>query len=84
MAKAKRKSSRRPAASRKTGQRKMTVTMSQLALANADMGILKDLGVLGAARRPAATKKCKLIRTKTGVRKGCYNSAGQFRFVKSK
>ena len=30
----------------------------------------------------AVAKGCKLIKTKNGVRKGCYNSKGQFRFKK--
>lgn len=84
MAKAKRKTTKRPSASRKTGQRKMEITMSQLNLLGINAADLRAVGALDAVKKRTATKGCKLIRTKTGVRKGCYNSKGQFRFVKSR
>jgi len=50
------------------------------------LGGVGTIGVLGAPKRRRSTARsgCKIIRTrKGGVRKGCYNSQGQFRFVKN-
>lgn len=79
----KRKTARRKPASKKpSGQRKMTVTMSDLKALGITTADLRAVGALGATKRRTATKSCKLIRTKNGVRKGCYTSSGKFRFVK--
>ena len=76
---------------RKTAQKKTHCTCGRLIMG--DIGDIGDVGDIGYHRKRRRTRRlsdigavrstCKIIRIPgRGVRRGCYNAKGQFRFKK--